>query len=163
MTEQEFWAHVTRGAGGCLEWQGTRMPNGYGQLRLHGRVTKAHRAAWELTYGPVPASKMVLHRCDNRACVNPEHLFLGTARDNMLDCVAKRRGRWVDGVERRKRESAAVKPAVHLSFARAEEIRARCRAGERQVHVGRAFGVHESMVSLIMHGKRWAREACATG
>lgn len=73
--------------GDCVEWAGLRFRDGYGRVGSK----QAHRVAWEQTYGPIPEGLFVLHRCDNRPCVNPEHLFLGTNTDNMQDMVAKGR------------------------------------------------------------------------
>jgi len=79
---------------GCIEWRGVASNKGYGVLKIGttGR-TQAHRAAWELNFGPVPAGLCVLHRCDNPLCFNPKHLFLGTKGDNNRDCRAKGRNR----------------------------------------------------------------------
>lgn len=92
---------------GCMEWTGAKNSNGYGVINsgtLKGRMIRAHRVAWELWVGPVPDGLSVLHRCDNRPCINPEHLFLGTQADNMADMSRKGRGR-----------KAAPKPAGPLS------------------------------------------------
>ena len=74
----------------CWEWQGTRFPSGYGHFS-HNRY--AHRLVWELTYGPVPKGAGVCHTCDNPPCCNPDHLFLGTQKDNVADMLHKGRGR----------------------------------------------------------------------
>ena len=76
----------------CWLWQRYIQSMGYGQAEIAGRIWLAHRLAWTLWHGPIPKGLMVLHRCDTPACVNPEHLFLGTARDNMQDAINK--GRW---------------------------------------------------------------------
>jgi hypothetical protein len=65
---------------------------GYGTIRLSRRDVGAHRVAWTLTNGPIPAGLVVCHRCDNPPCCNPEHMFIGTQRDNLADMFAK--GRW---------------------------------------------------------------------
>ena len=90
---EKFWqrADTTNGPSGCWPWRGTRS-KGYGQLNIGGRVRKyAHRVAWELFCGPIPDALFVCHHCDNPCCVNPHHLFLGTALDNKRDCVSKDR------------------------------------------------------------------------
>jgi hypothetical protein len=83
---------------GCWEWQASRTPLGYGQVRFRGTRVLAHRAAWEAFCGPIPSdeshygTKGVLHKCDNPCCINPEHLFLGDQHVNIDDSVSK--GRW---------------------------------------------------------------------
>jgi hypothetical protein len=78
-------------AGGCHEWLGTRHSNGYGQMRINGVIEYAHRLAWMLVKGAIPFGLYVLHRCDNRRCVNAEHMFLGTQADNVADRMSKGR------------------------------------------------------------------------
>lgn len=79
----------------CWEWIGNKSQNGYGQFSSRYFSTLAHRASWEIFVGPIPDGLYICHRCDNKSCVNPEHLFLGTQHDNMLDMVQK--GRSVKG------------------------------------------------------------------
>lgn len=101
--EDRFWSKVRKGPD-CWEWLAARGKNpsgslGYGQFSIGSRVDKdrrmhaAHRVAWSITNGEIPVGLNVLHRCDNQACVNPEHLFLGTQRDNVSDMIAKGRKR----------------------------------------------------------------------
>lgn len=77
--------------GSCNEWQGARFKKGYGARRYKGRIWRAHRAAWDEQVGPIPDAMRVLHRCDNPACCEIAHLFLGTNADNSADMVAKGR------------------------------------------------------------------------
>jgi len=86
-----FWAKVQKTAT-CWLWTGTRTRQGYGQFAVDKRTrASAHRMAYELTHGPIPEGLDVLHKCDNPPCCNPEHLFLGTHQDNMIDAVHKGR------------------------------------------------------------------------
>ena len=79
---------------GCWEWsRATFGQTGYGVIRMSGRTRTVHRAAYEALCGPIPNGMQVLHRCDNRRCFNPEHLFIGTPKDNAIDMVNKGRHR----------------------------------------------------------------------
>jgi hypothetical protein len=91
MSERFYRKVRQEGEGGCHVWTGAHNVWGYGRLKIGGKMYSAHRVAWEFTNGPIPGGLFVLHRCDNRHCVNPEHLFLGTQLDNVHDMHAKNR------------------------------------------------------------------------
>lgn len=87
-----FWSRsVPVPETGCRVWTRSRLLDGYGSLRWQKKSARAHRVAWEITYGTVPPGLSVLHKCDNPSCCNPEHLFIGTQADNVRDMVAKGR------------------------------------------------------------------------
>ena len=88
-----FWKKVNKKAGNsCWEWTGaTNRNGGYGQIGVRGKIIRAHRLSWVWVNNKIPKDMHVLHKCDNRVCVNPDHLFLGTQKDNMQDCVRKGR------------------------------------------------------------------------
>jgi len=87
--DRPFWERITKTPSGCWEWtrrDGSR-PKGYGIYERQG----AHRLAWTLTYGPIPAGLFVCHSCDNPPCINPKHLFIGSASANIQDAARKGR------------------------------------------------------------------------
>jgi len=90
--EDRFWAKVNKN-GECWIWTGAKLPKGYGHFYSGEKTVLASRWSYEYAYGLIPEGLMVLHRCDNPPCVNPEHLFLGTMQDNIDDMIAKGRQR----------------------------------------------------------------------
>lgn len=140
---ERFWAKVQRSDDGCWEWLAGHNSYGYGVFRIGGRTLTAHRVAWELTYGEQPDGH-VLHRCDNRNCVRPDHLFLGTWADNNADAISKHRHAYGVRVPTAKLDEAAI-PQIVKAY----------DSGMTQAAVGEAFGITQSNVSRILAGKAW--------
>lgn len=128
----------------CWNWSACLDKHGYGHMG-GGKVNyPAHRFSYSHFIGPIPAGMCVCHTCDNRACVNPAHLFLGTSQDNTADRT--RKGRSAKG-ER--------SPKAKLTPDQAREILARSKAGEGRASLGREFGITETAVRFIATGKNW--------
>lgn len=143
--EIRFLQHVhPEPMSGCWLWTAGMGRGGYGKFaKVWNHSISAHRFSWEMHRGEIPAGMMVLHRCDNRACVNPDHLFLGDQDANMADMVNKKRS---------ARHERNVK--AKLTAADVEKIRARI-PHESQQAIARDFGVNQATISEIKCGHTW--------
>lgn len=133
---------------GCHLWTGHAQEGvgfGYGRFRVNGRRHQAHRYAWERVYGPIPDGLYVCHHCDQPACVNVQHFFLGTNQENQQD--ASRKGRNAHG----ERNGGGVK----LNSASVREMRALYAQGVSSAELGRRFGVSQQLASRIVHRGIW--------
>jgi hypothetical protein len=142
-----FWEKVQK-TDDCWNWIGQLDRKGYGTLGSggrEGRMTHAHRIAWAILIGDIPDRMNVLHKCDNRRCVNPDHLFLGTNADNMKDKIAK--GRQTRG---------SNCPSAKLTEEKVIEIRRRYAAGEMdQAALAWEYGVGLATICEAISGKTW--------
>jgi len=140
---------------GCFEWTGSKEQHGYGRFWSNERrkVVPAHHMAWRLEHGVFPPDGLFLcHRCDNPPCVNPAHLFVGTASDNMQDCVAK--GRYQKKRVGNFRRGAGVVQA-RLYEAAIPLIREAAASGEPLSAIARRYGVNRTTVTAIVRRKTW--------
>jgi len=126
---------------GCWNWKGAKQGSGYGELIIAGKKYYAHRLAYALFHGKWPGRLYVCHSCDNVSCVNPEHLFLGTQKDNLQDMAAK--GRSTRG-ERH--------PQAKLT---ADDVRAIRSSEYSEQTLADKYSVTRSNIKLIIQKKRW--------
>jgi hypothetical protein len=167
--EERFWKYVQK-TDRCWIWTGSVFKaTGYARTFINGKGRNAHRISYEMTYGPVPNGLMVLHDCDRfyapgdisyRRCIRPDHLFLGTAADNMADCKQKgrhafglRNGAYTKPESRRRGETSGMSK---LTDAQVIEIRSRYKAGGiSQETLGREYGVTQGLIGFIVRGVTW--------
>jgi len=142
--EEKFFARVQKGSvNGCWLWKGYLNPGGYGMVLCRGRMALAHRVSWTLHRGEIPEGMLICHICDVRACVNPEHLFLGTPGTNAAD--ARRKGRLF-----RPRFGAKLTPD------QVQQIRLLLdRDKMYMTEIARQFGVSSTTIRAIKFGQIW--------
>lgn len=150
---ESFWALVDkRSADDCWEWKASCGLGGYGQVKFQGVVGSAHRVAAMLAgliqnvrSEPLTATSiLVLHKCDNRKCCNPNHLFLGTQKDNVRDAFQKGRRAGLRGENH---------PSAKLTFEQASEIRELRKTGRTQRSLAEEYGVSRSQIRKIESGR----------
>lgn len=140
---QRFWAKVQKTIG-CWLWTGAKTTHGYAHMHTgprSGAVINAARISWLIHFGEIPPGLCVLHRCDNEGCVNPEHLFLGTNKDNTLDMFHKGRG------------------FQKLTLAQVQEIRALKQSGLSGWRISKLYPVCYSQIKKILSGRAWRQTA----
>lgn len=144
--EERFWRHVAKTAT-CWHWTGFLNWAGYGKLGVGGgKMQAAHRVSYEMHNGPIPNGLVVMHTCDNPACVSPDHLRLGTMKENTQDMLAKGRGN-------HRCPKGEGNPNNKLTEAQAREAKfGSCMGSE----LARRFGVSQTAISDIRTGRVWA-------
>lgn len=126
---KQFTAEVNSG---CIVWTSTKNRQGYGRFFYQGKQAPAHRVSYELANGPIPEGELVLHKCDNPACVNPDHLYLGDYARNVRDAVE--RGRWTG--------------RLRISARTVREIKERYAfGGISQARLAAEYGIDQTQVS----------------
>ena len=137
-----FWEKVDRSADGCWQWTGSKDQDGYGRFQTDGKRTTTSRVAWMLTNGSIPDGMFVCHHCDNPSCVRPDHLFVGTQRDNVRDCI--RKGRFAPRL--------TASDVMQIRQARVKGDLLRCIASR--------YGMSLNHISNIINGVRWGHLPC---
>lgn len=145
-----FWAKVdtSKGENSCWEWQAFKNQDGYGIIGIGGKKCRStHRVSYELNVGVIPSDLQVLHRCDNRACCNPKHLFLGTQEENIRDMIEKGRNVYHKG------EKA---PGAKLLQKEVNEIRASYSGvrGQKQA-LAKKYGVRIQTIINVINNVTW--------
>ena len=156
-TKERFWSKIDVGGTGCWEWNACTRHQGYGAFhtgsRKHGteKMNQAHRMAWELTFGKIPDGLLVCHRCDNKKCCNPFHLFVGTHSDNLKDAYDK--GKKIFIPDNSGENSGLSK----LTWKQVREIRKL-----KQMHpylsqrlIGKLYKVRQGTIWHILNDKTW--------
>lgn len=143
---KRFWDKVQKGPD-CWEWQGFISQDGYGETSYKSKTIRAHRLSWILERGDIPNGLCVLHACDNRKCVNPEHLFLGTREENCQDMRNKNRHVIPVGSHNGKSK---------LSEEQVVSIRQMyANGGWTHRSLGEYFGVNHSTIGFVLRNEAW--------
>lgn len=156
MTADSLKARTIKDSKGCWIWQGYIKPgkkptHNYGWVTFRGKQMNAHRAAFMLFKGDIPDGQCVCHRCDVPECVNPDHLFLGTQRDNVHDMITKGRKAKARGYSK----STGLPSRAKLNPEKVAQIRVLLLEGKTHRAIAAQFGVVPSAISNISSGRVW--------
>jgi hypothetical protein len=155
---QRFYEKVLIGGygprGHCWEWRASLDGRGYGQIRVDRKTKRAHRLSYELLVGPIPEGLFVCHQCDNPRCVNPYHLFLGTAKDNSMDMARKGRQGFQSNPNKIRRGSKHGR--AKLTEQQVLAIREAWSLGSSTMQqLANDFNVSSSTIDYIVNKKGW--------
>ena len=141
---ENFWRKVKVGSKDeCWEWTASKNQRGYGISWANGKLHGAHRVSWTIHNGDIPKGLHVCHHCDNRICVNPKHLFLGTPADNSKDMIKKGRAAQIKG-EKNGSAKLAEKQVIDIFY-----------DTDTQANIAKKHGINQTNVSHIKTRKTW--------
>jgi len=140
-----FWRKVRKGSD-CWEWTAYKSPYGYGKFRVNGESRCAHRIAYTIVIGEIPDGMCVCHTCDNRACVNPAHLWLGTYADNHQDMVSK---------GKKARNASFGETNGNAKLTKEQVLAIRTASGLQRI-IAKQFGVTQTVISRIKLRRAWS-------
>lgn len=146
--DKRFWSKVRKTRNGCWEWKAGIRVDGYGSFWKDGKTVLAHRFSWEYFNGQPLDGLCMLHHCDNRACVNPMHLFMGTRLDNNQDAgrKGKKRGE-MNGQAKLHNSDIPIILDLH-------------KQGFSQTYIAQKFQVKQNTISRVINGKTWKHCPC---
>jgi hypothetical protein len=146
ITLEQLLTKGTKTSNGCIEWDGYKCPEGYGVLSVQGKKVKAHRLAATLAYGQPQKNHRALHSCDNRPCINPEHLRWGTAKENYQDMIDRNRTNYASGERHGK---------TKLTNADVLQIRELGKQGVSQTEIAKRYNMSQAGIWLILQHINW--------
>jgi hypothetical protein len=148
-TKERFWAKVQKGPR-CWLWKAGKNNKGYGNFWVGGKCCKSHRLSYEMKHGSILNGMYVCHHCDTPACVNPDHLFVGTQKDNVIDCMNK--GRNNKGKKIGSCNVGSLHPRAKLTEEQVKDILTDTRLHRE---IAKDYGIDKSIISKIKSKNIW--------
>lgn len=153
---ERFHEKYIKSNDGCWNWIGTKIKSGYGHLSVKRKLILAHRFSYELYFGVFDKNLDVLHKCDNPSCVNPYHLWLGTDKDNSLDCRLKGRDACFKKGQRTNADNRGTKSKkAKLTEEKVIDIKKMLKSNQTISYIAKLYCISPSIISGIKNGRRW--------